>query len=58
MKNKIFNKLEKERKKLNKLVDKALKNGTPISQAQAIMEQSRKVNIIIENIQKLNQSKN
>lgn len=37
-------KLEREREKLNRLVDKALENGTPISGTYEIMAQSRKVN--------------
>ena len=48
---KLFIKLKKERKKLNNLIDEALQNGTPLSQTQAIMEQSQKVNAIVETIQ-------
>jgi hypothetical protein len=35
-------KLQREREKLNRLVDEALENGTPISQAYDIVEQSKK----------------
>ncbi len=47
----LYRKLAKERKKLNKLIDKALKNGTKISETQEIIEQSRKVNHLVEIIQ-------
>lgn len=43
--------LRKEREILNKLVDEALENGTPISRTQTIIEQSQKVDHIIENMQ-------
>lgn len=36
--------LQREREKLDKLVDEALSNGTPISKTYEIMQQSRKVN--------------
>ena len=42
--------LEKERRELNRLIDDALKNGTPISQTYAIMEQSRKMNLLLDKI--------
>ena len=35
--------LQREREKLDRLVDEALENGTPISEAHEIMKQSRKV---------------
>jgi hypothetical protein len=47
----LYIKLARERKKLNKLIDKALKNGTKISETQEIIEQSRKVNHLVEIIQ-------
>ncbi|MDD5017000.1 MAG: hypothetical protein PHO15_02730 [Eubacteriales bacterium] len=37
-------KLEKERQKLESLVDEALKKGTPISQTYDIMNQCEKIN--------------
>lgn len=47
----LFKKLEKERKKLNKLIDKALEKGIPVFQTQEIIEQSRKVNVLVEVLQ-------
>ncbi|HHU75738.1 MAG TPA: hypothetical protein GXZ24_02405 [Firmicutes bacterium] len=44
--------LEKEMEKLNKLVDKALKNVTPLVEDEAFMEQNRKVDALIVKIQK------
>lgn len=39
-----------EQEKLNKLVDEALKNGTPITETHEIMEQCRKINeMMLEN---------
>jgi hypothetical protein len=35
--------LQLERDKLDRLVDEALENGTPISQAYEVIEQSKKV---------------
>ncbi len=40
-------KLEAEREKLNRLVDEALKKGTPLSETHEIMKQYKKVNEII-----------
>lgn len=40
--------LEAERDKLNRLVDEALENGTPLSETQTIMKQSRKVDHLIQ----------
>lgn len=39
--------LQAERKKLENLVDEALKNGTPINKTHLIMEQCKKVNQLI-----------
>lgn len=44
--------LEKEKEKLVKLVNEALKNGTPIIQDKAVMEQNRKVDELVVKIQK------
>jgi len=44
-------KLELERAKLDKLVDEALKNGTPLSETHEIMQQSRQVNELIQEAQ-------
>lgn len=47
MKESIEKKLQAEREKLDRLIDEALKNGTPISETKSIAEQCRKVNEII-----------
>lgn len=39
--------LERERRKLIRLIDDALKKGVPITQNDAILEQSRKVDALI-----------
>lgn len=39
--------LRREQEKLNRLVDEALKNGTPIAETFEIMKQSEKVNQLI-----------
>jgi hypothetical protein len=44
--------LDKEKAKLNHLVDEAIKNGLPVSGNPEILEQSRKVDALIEKIQK------
>lgn len=46
-----FIKLEKEREKLYGLIDEALKNGVPIAKTDAIIKQSRKVDLLITKIQ-------
>ncbi|MCG8540213.1 MAG: hypothetical protein MJA82_09770 [Clostridia bacterium] len=45
-------KLKKEREKLNRLVDEALKNGISFTQDEVLMAQSRKVDKLIARIQK------
>ncbi|TEB16216.1 hypothetical protein Psfp_01443 [Pelotomaculum sp. FP] len=45
-------KLEKEKEKLNRLADEALKNGIPLTQDEAVMAQSRKVDALVVKIQK------
>jgi len=45
-------KLEKERKKLNRLAAEAIKSGIPLAQDEAVMAQSRKVDILVVRIQK------
>lgn len=42
--------LEKEKEKLNKLADEALKNGIPLTQDEAFMEQNRKVDALVVKI--------
>lgn len=44
--------LEKEMEKLNKLGEKALKNGIPLTEDEAFMEQNRKVDILVVKVQK------
>lgn len=43
-------KLEKERGKLNKLGEEALKNGIPLTQDEAFMVQNRKVDALVVKI--------
>jgi hypothetical protein len=53
MKSNHYNKqLEKEKEKLNKLADEALKNGIPLNQHSAFMEQNRKVDELVVRIQR------
>ncbi|MDD5018664.1 MAG: hypothetical protein PHO15_11270 [Eubacteriales bacterium] len=47
MKPDFYKELQKEREKLDRLVDEALKNGTPICKTQAIMDQSKKIENLI-----------
>jgi hypothetical protein len=44
--------LEKEKEKLNRLADEAMKNGIPLTQDEAFMEQNRKVDSLVVKIQK------
>ena len=44
--------LEKEKIKLNRLADEALKNGTPIIENEAVIAQSRKVDALVVKIQR------
>ena len=44
--------LEKEKEKLIRLVNEALKNGTPIIQDKAVMEQNRKVDELVVKVQR------
>jgi|AGTN01.2.fsa_nt_gi hypothetical protein len=39
--------IQREYDKLNHLVDEALENGTPISEAYALMKQSKKVQVLM-----------
>jgi hypothetical protein len=57
-KSKEYDELERERRKLNHLVNEALENGTPISECDAIIEQSRKVDTLVAKIQKEKDRKN
>lgn len=53
MKQENYNKeLEIEKEKLNRLADEALKNGIPLTQDEAFMEQNRKVDALAVKIQK------
>ncbi|MCR6547230.1 MULTISPECIES: hypothetical protein [Clostridia] len=45
------NELEKEKEKLNRLADKALESGIPLTQDEAFMAQNRKVDELIVKIQ-------
>jgi hypothetical protein len=44
--------LEKEKEKLNRLAEEALKNGIPLTQNEAFMAQNRKVDALIVKITK------
>lgn len=44
--------LEKEKEKLNRLAEEALKNGIPLTQDEAFMAQNRKVDALIVKITK------
>lgn len=44
--------LEKEKEKLRKLGEEALKNGIPLTQDEAFMAQNRKVDALVVKIQK------
>lgn len=53
MKRKNYNeKLEIEKGKLNSLIDEALKNGTPLTQNEAVMAQNRKVDALVARMQR------
>jgi len=52
LKQENYNKeLEKEKEKLNRLADKALESGIPLTQDEAFMAQNRKVDELIVKIQ-------
>ncbi|MCG9968373.1 hypothetical protein L9W92_09940 [Pelotomaculum terephthalicicum JT] len=44
--------LEKEKEKLNRLADEALKNGIPLTQDEALMAQNRKVDALVVKVTK------
>lgn len=44
--------LEKEKEKLERLVNEALKNGTPIIQDEAVIAQNRKVDKLVVKVQR------
>lgn len=48
----LDDKLEEEKKKLSRLADESLKNGTPIIEDEAFMAQNRKVDALVVKIQK------
>ncbi len=53
MKQKSYNeKLKKEKEKLERLVDEALKNGVPLALDESVMAQSRKIDILILSVRK------
>lgn len=47
-----YKELEREKEKLNKLVDDAFNKGTPFTEDEAVMEQNRKVDTLVVKIQK------
>lgn len=52
MKYSIRNKLNKEKEKLNQLIEDAMGKGIPPGESEEILEQGRKVDLIIAEIQK------
>ncbi|EHQ89096.1 hypothetical protein [Desulfosporosinus youngiae] len=44
--------LKREKEKLHRLVEEAIKNGIPIIQDEAVMTQNRKVDDLVVKIQK------
>ncbi|HBW33922.1 MAG TPA: hypothetical protein DEF89_00485 [Desulfosporosinus sp.] len=55
MKNIALNeKLEKEKEKLNKLANEALRKGIPLTQDEKFMAQNRKVDALVAKIQRRN----
>jgi hypothetical protein len=42
--------LEREKEKLNKLLDEAFNKGTPFTEDDAVMEQNRKVDTLVAKI--------
>jgi len=49
-KSSLNEKLEKEQEILRRLADEALKNGIPLTQDEAFMEQNRKVDALVVKI--------
>ncbi|WP_353853051.1 hypothetical protein [Dehalobacter restrictus] len=47
----LYDEFEREKKKLNRLGNKALKNGIRLIQDEAFMEQNRKVDELVVKIQ-------
>lgn len=45
-------KLEKEKGKLDRLLDEALKNGIPIAQDEAVIAQNRKIDTLVVRMQR------
>jgi hypothetical protein len=43
----FFKELEREKKKLNELVGKALNKGIPFTEDESVIEQNRKVDILV-----------
>jgi hypothetical protein len=50
--------LEREKEKLNKLLDGAFNKGTPFTEDEAVMEQNRKVDTLVVKIQKEKRKQN
>jgi len=47
-------KLKKEKEKLNKLANEALRKGVPLTQDEKFMAQNRKVDVLVAKIQRRN----
>jgi hypothetical protein len=44
--------LEKEKERLNMLIDEAFKNGIPITKDEAVIAQNRKVDVLVAKVQR------
>ena len=58
MKSSICDHMNKEKEKLNQLIEEAMTKGIPISDNQEILEQSRKVDKLINEYQKQTRKRN
>ena len=52
MKPSIRDQMNKEKEKLNQLIEEAIQKGIPVSDNQKILEQSRKVDKLVNEYQK------
>ena len=51
----LYERLEKEKEKLNLLADKALQRGVPLTEDKKFMAQNQKVDVLVAEIQKRSQ---
>ncbi|MHB8127215.1 MAG: hypothetical protein ACYDEJ_16610 [Desulfitobacteriaceae bacterium] len=50
----LIEKLEKEKEKLTKLANEAMRKGIPLTQDKEFMAQNQKVDVLVVKIQKIN----